>query len=56
MELLHGKAIESALAEVKLAAQQLQVTTAAAHELIANVNVLVDKVTAMLDALSRAGK
>jgi hypothetical protein len=56
MDFLHNDRIAATLDEVKTVAQQLQVTTAAAHELIANANALLDKLTLIVDAISRAGK
>jgi hypothetical protein len=55
MDFLHNDRIAATLDEVKTVAQQLQVTTAAAHELIANANALLDKLTLIVDAISRAG-
>ena len=63
MDFLNTDRIAASLDELKLAALQVKVTTAAAHELIANANVTIDKLGALLDkanaiveAVSKAGK
>jgi hypothetical protein len=55
-DLFHGDAIEAALKELKLAAQQAQITAAGVNELVANANELLLRLTKMIDAAALAGK
>jgi hypothetical protein len=54
MDLLHRASIEATLTELRTAAQQAQLTLAAANETLQSVNTLVLRVTAIVDAVAAA--
>jgi hypothetical protein len=56
VDLLHGKAIDDTLAEMRATAHQAQIMLASLQEAIANANELILKATRIADALSQAGK